>query len=172
MLRPSRTGHPGTLTGVCAPATVLTSRSLEKSEQKISEVLEELNAFRNRERADKAAFEKATKRLESHVSSLEAELSQSRESCVVRPVLRLDVLIPSQRCRSEHMVAGMKLDYTALRANSHGHLAMNQALQNRFDDQSVTLRLTKGTNAKLQVSSTTDYRRGDLHAGLGTGHGC
>ena len=72
-------------------AAVLTTHRLGKSEQKISEVLEELNASQNRERAvsearrvDKAAFEaafeEATKRLEGRVSGLEAELDRSRES--------------------------------------------------------------------------------------------
>ena len=98
------------------PSTVvLTNHSLEKSEQKISEVLKELDASQTRERVvsearrvDKATFEEATKRLESRVSSLEAELDRSRESYVVPRILRLGVLIPSQRCPSEHTVSGMK----------------------------------------------------------------
>lgn len=65
------------------------NRNLAKSEQSISEVLEELNASQNRKKADseaskiyKATFEVATKRLENHVSSLEAEVERSKESYV------------------------------------------------------------------------------------------
>ena len=83
-------------------AVALTNHSLEKSVQKISEVLEELNASRTLERTvsearkiDRATFEEATKRLESRVSSLEAELERSRESYAVRSIFRLYVLIPS-----------------------------------------------------------------------------
>ena len=111
------------------PGVVLTNHSLEKSEQKISKVLEELNASQNRERAvsearkvDKATFEEATKRLEGRVSSLEGELDRSRESYVVWAIFRPYVLISSQRRPSEHTVAGMKPDYTTLRANPHGSL--------------------------------------------------
>jgi exonuclease VII small subunit len=96
------TEHPGTLTGICPSAIVLTNHSLAKSEQKISEVLKELNASQTRERAvsearkvDKAAFEEATKRLESRVSSLEAELDRSRESYVIWFIFRFYLLITS-----------------------------------------------------------------------------
>jgi len=88
---------------------------MENFEQKNSEVLKELNATQARERAvseaskvDKATFEEATKRLESRVSSLEAELDRSRESCVVWSEFGLDVLTPSQRYPSKHAVTGMK----------------------------------------------------------------
>ncbi|KAF9652189.1 hypothetical protein BDM02DRAFT_3109613 [Thelephora ganbajun] len=94
--------------------------SLAKLEHKISELLEDLNASQAREKgvsearkADKATFEEATRRLESRVGSLEAELERSRES--------------------------------ATQANMRF-----QALQDRFDDQTITLRLTKETNAELQ----------------------
>jgi len=51
-----------------------------------------------------------------------------------------------------------------------GHLTMNQALHDRFDDQSVTLRLTKETNAELQVRLQVVVReRGDPDVNLGTG---
>ena len=67
-------------------AIILKNHSLVKSEQRVSEVLEELKASQTHERAvaeaskfDKGAFEEATRRLESRVSSLEAELGRSRE---------------------------------------------------------------------------------------------
>jgi len=54
-----------------------------------------------------------------------------------------------------------------------GHLTMNQSLHDRFDDQSVTLRLTKETNAELQVRYLAVVReRGNADADLGTGRGC
>jgi len=54
-----------------------------------------------------------------------------------------------------------------------GRLTTNQALHDRFDDQSVTLRLTKETNAELQVRWRVVIRgRGDPDVGLGTGRGC
>lgn len=60
--------------------------SLAKSDQKVSEVLKELSASQAREKAvaearkvEKATFEEVTKRLESRVSGLEAELERSRE---------------------------------------------------------------------------------------------
>lgn len=72
------------------PRIALTAYSLEKLEQKISEVLEELNLSQSREKAitetrkvDKATFEEATRRLEKRVSGLEAELEHSREWCVM-----------------------------------------------------------------------------------------
>ena len=75
---------------------------MEKLEQKISEVLKELNAsqtfFRTiseARRVEKATFEEATKRLESRVSSLEAQLDHSRESYAVWSIFRFYVLIPS-----------------------------------------------------------------------------
>ena len=81
---------------------VLTNHSLAKSEQKIFEVLKELDASQARERAvsearkvDKVTFEEATKRLETRVSSLEAELERSRESYVVGPMSRFDALTAS-----------------------------------------------------------------------------
>lgn len=99
-------------------AIILTNCSLEKSEQKISELLQELNASQTRERAiseagkfDKATSDEATKRLESRVSGLEAELDRSRESYVVWPVSRPDVLIPSQRYPSEDAVTGMIFEW-------------------------------------------------------------
>jgi len=75
------------------PVIVLMNHSLAKSEEKVSEVLKELNASQTRENAvseakkvDKATFEEATKRLEDRVGSLEAELERSRESLVVCPI--------------------------------------------------------------------------------------
>jgi hypothetical protein len=72
---------------------VLIDHSLEKSDQKVSEVLKELSASQAREKVvsearkvEKASFEEATKRLETRVSSLEAELERSRESCVIWPI--------------------------------------------------------------------------------------
>lgn len=118
-------------------AVVLTSHSLERSEQKVSEVLEQLSASQTRERAisetskiDKATFEEARKLLESRVGSLQAELDRSRESYVVWFISRLDVLIPLQRRPSEHPVAGMEYNYTMLRQNPRGLL----------DDESGTAR--------------------------------
>ena len=50
-----------------------------------------------------------------------------------------------------------------------GYLTIKQALQDRLDDQSVTLRLTKETNAELQVRCSAEIRgRGDPDADLGT----
>lgn len=72
--------------GPSPPAIVLINRSLAKSDQKVSEVLKELNASQAREKTtseamnvEKATFEEVTKRLESRVNSLEAELERSRE---------------------------------------------------------------------------------------------
>lgn len=96
---------------------VLISHSLSKSEQKISEVLKELNVSEMREKAvletmkiNKATFEEATKRLESRVSSLEAELDRSRESYVTQSMFGLDVPTPSQRYPSKHAVTGMEFE--------------------------------------------------------------
>lgn len=105
------------LTGVRALDNFLINHSLAKSEQKVSEVLKELNASQTREQAvseagkvDKATFEEATKRLESRVSSLEVELDRSRETYVVWSTLGFGALTPSQRQPSEPTVAGMKLE--------------------------------------------------------------
>ena len=96
-------------------AIVLINNSLEKSEQKTSEVLKELNASQTREmvvsegrKVDKAAFEEVTRRLESRVNSLEAELDRARESYVVWSIFGLGVLSPSQGYPSEYAVAGTK----------------------------------------------------------------
>ena len=60
--------------------------SLEKLDQKFSELLKELNAAQTREqvasearKVEKATFEEAKKRFESRVSSLEADIERSRE---------------------------------------------------------------------------------------------
>ena len=73
--------------------------SLLKSDEKVSEVLKELCASQARERTvseagkiERATFEEATKRLESRVSNLEAELERSREQWVVWPTFKLYVL--------------------------------------------------------------------------------
>ena len=96
---------------------VLMNCSLAKSEQRVSEVLEELNASQTREGAvsearkiDQAIFGEATKRLESRVSSLEAELERSRESCVAWSILVLDMLIFLQGYPSKHAFAGMNFE--------------------------------------------------------------
>ena len=90
-------------------AIPLTSYSLEKLEQKISEVLEELNGSQSREKAitetrkvDKATFEEATRRLENRVSDLEAELERSRKWCAIRLMFRFHVLITLQHYPSEY----------------------------------------------------------------------
>ena len=87
---PLMTDRPGALSESCAPVVVLIDHSLEKSEQKVSEILEQLKASQIRENAiseaknvDKAASKEAIKRLESRVSSLEGDLGRSRESWVV-----------------------------------------------------------------------------------------
>lgn len=96
---------------------VLIIHSLSKSEQKISEVLKELNVSETREKVvletmkiNKATFEEATKRLEGRVSSLETELIRSRESYVAQSIFGLDVPIPSQRYTSKHAVTGMEFE--------------------------------------------------------------
>lgn len=68
-------------------AIVIIDHSLAKSDQKVSEVLEELNASQSRENAiseaskvEKATLEEGIKRLESRVRSLEGDLERSRES--------------------------------------------------------------------------------------------
>lgn len=135
----------------------LTTYSLEKLEQKISEVLEELNRSQSHEKVitetmkfDKATFEEATRRLENRVSGLEAELERSREWCVIHLMFSFHVLITPQHYPSEYTFAG------AIRNSLHWDIfhtgcSTKQALQDRFDDQTVTLRLTKETNAELQV---------------------
>jgi len=51
----------------------------------------------------------------------------------------------------------------------HTHYLMTQASQDRFDDQSVTLRLTKETNAELQVRwSVGACKSVDPDADIGT----
>lgn len=92
---------------------ILKSRSLVTSEQRISEVLEELKASQTRERAvteaskiEKGVFEEATRRLESRVNSLEAELGRSREWYAVYSMSGLDMLTTLQRYPSEHTSAG------------------------------------------------------------------
>jgi hypothetical protein len=64
-------------------AIFLINHSLAKTEQKNSEIVKELNVASEARKVDKATFEEATRRLESRVSSLEAELERSRESYVV-----------------------------------------------------------------------------------------
>ena len=80
-------------------AIVLIDHSLAKSDQKVSEVLKELSTSQAREKAasearkvERASFEESTKRLESRVSSLEAELERSRESYVVWHIPNVYVL--------------------------------------------------------------------------------
>ena len=100
------TKHLGTLTGIFVSATVLTSRSLAKSEQKTSEVLKELNVSQEARKIEKATFEETTKRLENRVGSLEGELERSRKSYVVHSMSRFDVLISWQRYPGEHTLTG------------------------------------------------------------------
>lgn len=105
-------------------AIILKSHSLVKSEQRISEVLEELKASQTRERAvtetskiDKSVFEEATRRLESRVSSLEAELGRSREWYVVYLMSGFDVLTTPQHYPSEHTSTGTIPNATTRRKN-------------------------------------------------------
>ena len=105
-------------------AIILKIHSLVKSEQRISEVLEELNASQTREKVvtetrkvDEATFKEATRRLESRVSSLEAELRRSREWYAVRSISGFDVLTVSQRYPSEHTSTGTIPNATTLRLN-------------------------------------------------------
>ena len=89
--------------------------------------------------------------LESRVTSLEANVGLLRELYVVRFIFRLNMLIPSQPCKSERTVAGMRSGETAPRAIPVGYLTTKQVLQGRVDDQSDTLRQTKERNTELWV---------------------
>ena len=105
-------------------AVILKNNSLVKSEQSISKVLEELNASQTHEKAvtearkvDKATFEEATRRLEAHLSSLEAELGRSREWYAVCSTSGFDMLTTSQRHPSEYTSTGTIPNATTPRPN-------------------------------------------------------
>jgi hypothetical protein len=105
-------------------AIILKSHSLVKSEQKISEVFGELNASQTREKVviqargvDQATFEEATRRLESRVSSLEAELERSRQWYDVCSMSGFVVLTTSQRYPSEDTSTGTILSSITPRPN-------------------------------------------------------
>lgn len=105
-------------------AIILKTHSLVESERRISEVLEGLNASQAREKAvtearkvDEATFKEATRRLESRVSSLEAELGRSREWYTVCSMSGFNVLTISQCYPSEHTSTGTIPNAITLRPN-------------------------------------------------------
>ncbi|KAF9780133.1 hypothetical protein BJ322DRAFT_313840 [Thelephora terrestris] len=94
--------------------------SLVKSDQKVSELLKELSTSQTREKVVSEARKVEKATFEEGVKRLESRVSS----------LEADL----ERSRESATQANTRL----------------QALQDRFDDQSVTLRLTKETNAELQ----------------------